>query len=200
MTYIANKLLNRIQHKRRGWVFTPKDFLDVGARTAVDKILSRLAQKGVIRRLSRGIYDTPKKHKSLGMLSPNPDDIALALSTDRKIFPSGAMAANILGLSTQVPAKTYYITNSTTRTRKVDGHTIKLKKSRITWFAHLPYHANLVLQALHYLGKDNVDDMIILKCTRILKEDDIAALHRVMKFIPGWLADTIRKISNIQHG
>ena len=200
MTYIADKLLHRIQHKRRGWVFTPKDFLDVGARSAVDKVLSRLAKKGIIRRLSRGIYDTPKRHRSLGILSPNPDDLARALSTDHKIFPSGAMAANILGLSTQVPAKTYYLTNSTTRTRKVAGHIIKLKKSRIAWLASLSDHANLVLQALHYLGKDNVDDMMILKCTRILKEDDITDLHRVMKFIPGWLADTIRKIGNIQHG
>jgi hypothetical protein len=47
MTSITDKLINRIQRKKRGWVFTPKDFLDLGTRAAVDKVLSRLTRARV---------------------------------------------------------------------------------------------------------------------------------------------------------
>lgn len=64
-------LVRRIRAKGRGWVFTPKDFLDVGIRATVDQTLSRLARKGAVRRLDRGLYDYPKQHDKLGTLSPS---------------------------------------------------------------------------------------------------------------------------------
>jgi len=50
------KLRSRIYGRGRGATFTPIDFLDLGGRDAVDKVLSRLASKGPIRRLARGHY------------------------------------------------------------------------------------------------------------------------------------------------
>jgi hypothetical protein len=52
-------------------VVVPADFLDVGSREAVDIVLHRLAKKGTIRRLSRGVYDFPKEHPVLGPLQPS---------------------------------------------------------------------------------------------------------------------------------
>jgi hypothetical protein len=48
------KLKSRIYGGRRGGVFSPNDFLDLGGRDAVDKALSRLTAKRTIRRLARG--------------------------------------------------------------------------------------------------------------------------------------------------
>ena len=73
MSTTASKIIRRIHTKQRGWVFTPKHFLDVGSREAIDQTLSRLVKQGKIRRLGRGIYDYPKQHPSLGTLSPNTD-------------------------------------------------------------------------------------------------------------------------------
>ena len=38
--------------------------------------LGRLTKQGAIRRLARGLYDYPKEHPKLGLLTPSPDDIA----------------------------------------------------------------------------------------------------------------------------
>lgn len=199
MDSVTDKITVRINRKKRGWVFTPRDFLDVGSRAAVDQVLSRLAKQGMIRRLDRGIYDYPKQSKLLGMLSPSPDSIARALAVGDYIFPSGAMAANTLGLSTQVPAKPAYLTNATNRTRRVAGQTIQLKRARVALLDNIPTSANLALQALSYLGRHNIDDQIINRCARVLTNRDLAGLHQAMGNIPGWMADTIHKIGQAKY-
>ena len=42
---IVTKVTNRIHAKQAGWVFTPKDFLDLGTRSNIDFILHSLVQK-----------------------------------------------------------------------------------------------------------------------------------------------------------
>ncbi len=200
MKSITDQIISRIKRKKPGWVFTPRDFLDVGSRAAVDQVLSRLVKKGMVRRLDRGIYDYPKQSTLLGTLSPNPDNIARAMAAGDDVFPSGAMAANLLGLSTQVPAKPSYLTNATTRTRRVAGQTIQLKRARVALLDNIPDHANLALQALSYLGRHNIDDQIISRCARVLTDRDMSGLHQAMGRIPGWMADTIHKIEQAKHG
>jgi len=43
-TSIQDKIADRLRRHGRGKVFTPKDFLDLGGREAVDQALSRLAK------------------------------------------------------------------------------------------------------------------------------------------------------------
>lgn len=117
MSTIQNTILDRIRRQGRGKVFTPKDFLDLGSRDAADQSLSRLAKAGEIQRLGRGLYHYPLINERLGIsLSPDLDEIAEALArqTGSKVVPSGAVAANRLGLSTQVPAKPVYLTDGRT--------------------------------------------------------------------------------------
>jgi len=80
MNSIAAGILKRIRVHGRGWVFTPRDFLDLGTRGAVDIVLWRLARDKTIRRLAQGVYDYPRIHKKLGILAPNPDDVAAVLA------------------------------------------------------------------------------------------------------------------------
>ncbi len=200
MKSITDQIISRIKRRKPGWVFTPRDFLDVGSRAAVDQVLSRLVKQGMVRRLDRGIYDYPKQSALLGTLSPNPDNIARAMAAGDDVFPSGAMAANLLGLSTQVPAKPSYLTNATTRTRRVAGQTIQLKRARVALLDNIPDHANLALQALSYLGRHNIDDQIISRCARVLTDRDMSGLHQAMGRIPGWMADIIHKIEQAKHG
>lgn len=75
-----SSILNRIYGSGKGSVFTPGRFLDLGSRDAVDKVLSRLVQKGTIRRLARGLYDYPEQHPIMGVLAPSPDTISRALA------------------------------------------------------------------------------------------------------------------------
>jgi len=60
MFAVADRIMRRVRGKGRGWVFTPKQFVDFGTRGSVDMALSRLAHAGDIRRIGRGLYDYPR--------------------------------------------------------------------------------------------------------------------------------------------
>jgi hypothetical protein len=102
---VDSQVLARIRQQGPGAVFTPADFVDLGPRNAVDLALSRNARAGTIRKLARGVYDLPRRDARLGDLSPTPDDVASALAgrDGARLQASGAHAANLLGLSDQVP-------------------------------------------------------------------------------------------------
>lgn len=106
----------------------PAEFLDFGSRQAVDIVLHRLVRKGTIRRLSRGIYDLPEEHPILGKLQPTPEKIVEA-SRMHSYSTAGAYAANILGLSEQIPAKVVFLTDGSSRTVKIGLTTIQLRRN-----------------------------------------------------------------------
>src|SRR5262245_26798567 len=124
-------ILYRIRGGGRGSVVVPTDFLDLGSRQAVGLALHRLAKKGAIRRLARGVYDFPKQHPVLGPLSPSADTIAQALAgRDRtRLQPAGAYAANALGLSEQVPARAVFLTDGPSRPVKIGPFTIHVRRT-----------------------------------------------------------------------
>ena len=103
---IDAQVLQRIRLQGPGWVFTPADFADLGSRTAVASALTRSKAVGTIRLLGRGLYDTPVVHPVLGQLWPAIGQVANALERKEgiRLRPSGVYAANLLGLSEQVPA------------------------------------------------------------------------------------------------
>lgn len=91
-------------------------------RTAVCKALERLVNSGTIRRLARGLYDYPKNHPDFGNFPPNYERVAQALAgrDNLKIQPFGAYAANLLGLTEQVPAKIVLLTDGANRWQEED--------------------------------------------------------------------------------
>lgn len=202
MSAIANKIMKRVRGKGRGWVFTPKDFIDFGTRGSIDMALSRLAQSETIRRVGRGIYDYPKQHTKLGTLSPNADSLAQAISRQggNQITTSGAAAANQLGFSTQVPAKTTYSTSGPTNTKSVAGRTLTLKHARAPIIVKASDRANAALQALTHIGKDRIDADMIRQLAHRLDDHDVKALIKARPRMPGWMGDIVLKIGTLKHG
>src|SRR5262249_3138686 len=123
-------ILDRIRKKGRGKVFTPKDFLDLGSRDAADQSLSRLVKGGEIQRLGRGLYHHPQVNERLGIpLAPDLDEIAEALGRQpgSRGIPCGAVAANRVGLSTQVPAKPVYLMDGRTRQVRIGSTVFQIR-------------------------------------------------------------------------
>jgi len=193
---IDNKVVSRIYGKKRGWVFTPINFLDLGSRMAVDQALGRLTKSGTIRRLSRGLYDYPVKHPDFGDLPPNYDRIAQALvgRDNLKIQPSGAYAANLLGLTEQVPAKIVFLTDGPNRKVQVGKRTIILKRTTPRNMATAGRISGLVIQALRYLKRGNIDSVVITKLRRRLSGDDKSTLMNDIRYAPAWIGNIFRKI------
>jgi len=88
--------------RRPGRLFTFEDFDDLPA-TAVAPALSRLAKRGEIKRARKGVYYAPRR-TVLGDVPPDPVVLGDAISRGRS-HPAGLSAANLLGLTTQVPAR-----------------------------------------------------------------------------------------------
>ena len=193
---IDSKVVSRIYGHGRGWVFTPNHFKDLGSRDAVASALKRHKQSGLIRQLARGVYDYPKIDPELGLLEPSIDDIAQALAgrDATRLQPSGAYAANLLGLSTQVPTKIVYLTDGRSRMVQIGKRQITLKQTTPRNMATAGRISGLVIQALRHLGSRHVDAAIIEKVKRRLSAADRKRLLTDIRYAPAWIADIIRNV------
>jgi hypothetical protein len=194
---IDDKIKSLIYGYGRGKAYTPDRFLGLGSRTAVDKALSRLAAQGTIERLARGLYHYPMIHPQLGKLLPAPEEIAKALAGREKvrIQPSGAYAANLLGLSTQVPAKVVFLTDGRSRTVMIAKMTIQLRNTTPRNMAAAGKTSGLVIQAFRHLGKEHVTQQRIDLLKLRLSREDKARLVKDIALAPTWMHPIFREIS-----
>jgi hypothetical protein len=195
---IDNKITNRIYGHGKGWVFTPAHFSDLGSRDAVASALRRYRQSGLIRQLARGLYDYPRTDPELGVLSPSPDAVAGALAGRDvvRLQPSGAYAANLLGLSTQVPMKIVYLTEGRSRTVQIGKQKIILKQTTPRNMATAGRISGLVIQTFRHLGQKHVDEDAIARLDRRLDADARKQLLMDLRFAPAWIAETMRRLGN----
>lgn len=198
MQSIAAKIKKRIYGQDHGFVFTKSHFLDFGNRLAVAKALERLADSGDIRRLARGLYDYPEKHPTLGDLPPNYQQIAQALAgrDNLKIQPSGAYAANLLGLTEQVPAKIVFLTDGANRLVQVKNQQIALKRTTPKNMATAGKISGMVIQALRYLGKDHIDEKVFVILKKKLTSDDKRQLMRDLRYAPAWIGSIFKTLQD----
>jgi hypothetical protein len=195
---VDSLVLGRIRRMRPGAVITAAHFLDLGARAAIDHALSRGARAGTIRKLARGLYDFPRRHPKLGLLAPSTDAVARALAgrDASRLQPSGAHAANLLGLSDQVPVRAVYLTDGRTRTVQIGKRAVVLRRTTPRNMATAGRISGTVIQALRWLGRRGVDDRVVGALRRRLTDDDRKQLLADVRFAPAWIADVIRRAAN----
>ncbi|HEV3439754.1 MAG TPA: DUF6088 family protein [Gemmata sp.] len=194
---IDSRILATIHGRGRGSVFVPADFLEIGSREAVDIVLHRLAKKGTIRRLARGVYDFPKEHPVLGPLSPSAEAVARALAgRDRtRLQPAGAYAANALGLSEQVPAKAVFLTDGPARSVKIGPITIQLRRTTAKNMAAAGRLSGLLIQALRELGEEHITPERREHLKRTLPADKRRELIKDLPLAPAWMHPIFRELA-----
>lgn len=197
MNSLHQSILRRLQTSAASMVFTSHDFLNLGSRVAVNQALSRLAHDGQVVRVGRGIFYLPKINPRLGIsVPPAPDDVAdaLARQTGSRILPSGATAANRLGLSTQVPAKAVYLTDGRSHRWRSGVWDIQFKHVSPRNFRPRHPISLLVFQALKHLGKDGVGDTTLAALQSTLTPDQKNALSKDSRHAPDWIANLIHRL------
>ena len=201
MGTVQDDILDRIRGQGRGKVFTPKDFLDLGSRDAADQSLSRLVKRGEIQRLGRGLYHYPRLNERLGIpLGPDLDEIAEALArqTGSRVVPSGAVAANRLGLSTQVPAKPVYLSDGRTRQVRIGNTVFQIRHAAPKELPAGSRTSAMVFQALRHLGQPAVDDQVVAQLRRALSAKQRQELLRDARYTTDWIAAVVRQIVHDQ--
>ncbi|PYU36937.1 MAG: hypothetical protein DMG54_35365 [Acidobacteria bacterium] len=195
---MQDQILARIDRLGPGKAFSAKDFLDIATRGSIDVALGGLTRKGTIRRIRRGLYDMPKVNPALGgKLSPDIDEAAQAIARRQrwKIVPEGAWAANLLGLSTQVPSKIIYLTDGPNNEVQIGRRSIHFKHARPKAMAGLEGKFALVVQALRHLGKENVGTREIETLRTKLSPQEKRRLLRDTRFGVDWIYDVAKKIA-----
>lgn len=198
MQTMRDQIVARIQRLGEGRAFSAKDFLDIGSRTTVDVALHSLTKEGKIRRIRRGLYDVPKVNPSLGgTLSPDIDEAARAIARRQrwKIVPEGSWAANLLGLSTQVPSKIIYLTDGPNTEVPIGRRSIYFKHARPKAIAGLEGKFALVVQALRHLGKGSVGEREIDTLRRALSAAEKRKLVKDTRFGVDWIYAVAKKIA-----
>jgi Family of unknown function (DUF6088) len=192
-----NKVISRIYGSRGGKVVMSSDFLDLGNLKTVAKALERLTQDGKIQRLARGVYYLPRKDPILGALLPSPMDIAkgIAASEQAKLLPTGAYAANLLGLSEQVPAKTVFLTNGKTRNLTIAPTQIELRHAEPRTLATAGRLSGLMIQALRHIGKGKIAPAQIEHLRRTIPSEERVRLIKDLKFAPVWMHSILRDVA-----
>lgn len=175
----------------------PANFLDLASRQAVGLTLHRLAKKGLIRRLARGVYDLPKQHPVLGPLLPSAEAVASALAgCDRtRLQPAGAYAANALGLSEQVPAKAVFLTDGPSRTVKIGPTTIQLRRTTPRNMEAAGRLSGLMIQAFRELGKDHVTPARVEQLKHTLPAKERRELIKDLRLAPAWMHPIFRELA-----
>jgi len=129
MRSLAKEVLTYVETQPEGTPLTAKGLLHLSNRAAIDQALSRLAREGEVMRVGRRVYVRPVKTK-YGSRSPLTEQVVEKIATARgeTIVPSGAAAANALGLTTQVPVKSVYLTSGPSRTLSIGKQSVELRQ------------------------------------------------------------------------
>lgn len=201
---VEKQVLAHIEARGRGSVFTPHDFREIGSRGAVAIALHRLTKQGILRRFGNGLYDYPKTSELVGTLSASPEEIASALAKrdKMKLHPTGALAANMLGLSEQVPMRFVYLTTGRSRTVVIPSTRpgvrdmeISLRHSSARFLDTRTEIGGLVIQALRYLGRKHFSEKEYRILSQRLPKAAKLELLQDLTPAPAWIADIMRRLA-----
>ena len=195
MESVDNKIIVKIKKAKRGSLFFIEDFLNLGTSKAVSKALERLVEKEELSRVSRGIYSRLRIDPVLGAIYPTTEEIAEAIRRRDKarIVPTGILALNALGLSTQVPMNLVYLTDGAARTIQIGKRKIVFKKTSPRNLAAIGSISSLAIQALREIGKDKVTEDEINSILRQLEKEDPYRLQHDIKLAPEWIRIIMRQ-------
>ncbi|KWS62546.1 MULTISPECIES: DUF6088 family protein [Pseudomonas syringae group] len=180
-----------LEHSRRlpeGGLVSPKEFLHLGSRAAVDQAFSRLAKGGQLIRAARGLYLASIKDQ-YKQATPLLDKVvsSLASKNQEEIVFDGLRSAEILGLSPQVPDGQVFLTTGRTRTLTVGGVTAKIRHAPRWMLALGSTTGGAVIRALAWLGERRIGE-VMETLRKQLTPIDWQALSSVRSLLPSWMA------------
>jgi hypothetical protein len=191
MTTLPESILLHARSLCEGAVVSPKEFLHLGSRAAVDQALSRLARDGKLLRVARGAYVMPVTSR-FGTRAPAPEKVvqALAAQSGEVVTTHGANAANALGLTQQVPIREVYLTSGRTRKLKLGSAEVLVKHAPRWMLALGTGPAGAAVRALAWMGPAHVGHSLAA-LRRALPPSEWQALTAGRAVLPSWMAKAI---------
>jgi Family of unknown function (DUF6088) len=199
---VSDKIVAKIK-PQNGAPVPISDLLGLGTDMAVKQSLSRLAKAGTIQRVGRGLYAWPRYSQLFHQTVPPPVHQlaeAWARKHSLKIIPFGAHAANLLGVSTQVPAKYIYYTNGHTQQVVLGGSKVKLLNRGPRTMDVRGDRAPLIFQAFKYLRAQGVTPNVIMSLQKIIRPRDRKDIRSSLSLAPQWMRPFLLRLINEESG
>ena len=198
MQSVDEKVIAKIKKAKRGSLFFTEDFLSFGSAKTVAKALERMVEKEEVFRVARGIYARLEKDPILGLIKPSTEAIAQAIAKRDKarIVPTGILALNALGLSTQVPMNVVYLTDGAKRKIDLGKRKILFKNTAPKNLSAIGKISSLVIQALKEIGKDNCTENEIQIILKQLAKEEPYRLEHDIRLAPEWIRVIMRQAIN----
>lgn len=200
MTRITNQIEN-IMSENQGKIFSINDFYNLGTKNTIKSVLYRLNEENRIARLIDGLYIKPKYSKILKEYSyPDANEVAekLADKFSWTIAPTGDIALNYTGLSTQISNEYIYISDGAYREYLYRGKKIIFKHTTNRNITSYSKELSILIQAIKILGKDNINEKHIKKLAAFsqnIKED----LKEDTLRLPFWIQEVLEEIQEVNH-
>lgn len=188
---------NKILSLPSGSVFTTSDFADVATDNNLRQITFRLENEGKIRRILPGIYDKPLYSKILDQeVAPDINAVAEAIARKNNwsIIPSGNAALNLLGISTQVPARWEYLSSGDSKDYQIGNASISFTHRADKELNRMSTKTALVIQAIKALGEENISEYVTAKFASKLSDAEKTQLLAEAKPTTAWIYEIIKKI------
>ena len=191
MPSLPSLIMTHASELPEGSLLCPSALLHLGSRSAVDQALSRLARNEQLNRVCQGVYVRPIETR-FGSRPPAVDKVIESLSSlwGETIVCSGGAAANALGLSTQVPVRSVYLTSGPSRTLKFGELEVILRHAP-RWQLVAPHRAaGDAIRALAWMGSEEVGENLEAISGKLSREelDELAAWRAMM---PAWIAEPV---------
>jgi hypothetical protein len=191
MSCLTETILTAAHTLPEGGLLSPREFLHLASRAAVDQALARLAREGVLLRVSRGLYTVPVQGR-FGPRSPSTESViqAIGAASGETVVANGAAEANALGLSTQVPIREVFLTSGRARTLQLGNRRIELRHGSKVQLSLGRRPAGMALRALLWLGQER--GTVALKQLRAtLPADEWQLIQAARKVMPAWMARAV---------
>lgn len=192
---IAERIMIQARALPEGEPLFAKQLLCLGTRAAVDQALSRLAKSGALLRVGRGIYARPIESR-FGTRPPEMGKLVEAIAEARgeTVAPHGAMAANALGLTTQVPTRSVYLTTGRSRTLNLGKLKIELQHVAPWQLTLAGKPGGEIVRALAWLGPERSQEVSSL-LKRKAPRGAIEEVARARMRLPDWMARQVGELA-----
>ncbi|MBF1418416.1 MAG: hypothetical protein HXN39_00515 [Prevotella histicola] len=191
---VIDKVKSRISHSKFGEVFFVSSFPEYDVEY-VTKLLSILEKEGTITRISKGVYVKARKTR-FGTLYPSASELVREIAKRDKaaVIATGDTAANQLGLSTQVPMNSTFLTTGSSRKLTLGKRTVTLKHGAPKNFAFKGKLIQDIVQALRSIGEQNLTPENEKQIAKLLAESpEKETIEHDLRLAPVWMRNIINR-------
>jgi Family of unknown function (DUF6088) len=171
----------------KGMIFSTREMLNYGRRSAVDQCLYRLVKTGRIIRLARGLFMTEYSDN----MPPSALQVAKekAKAFGKQILTDAVGAAQSIGLNVVGNTSITYAINGHSSSFKYEGISIHFRGICARKMSLRDDTVGLAIKALWQLGRQYCNQAVVARATNEFKRSERHQFRQSCHIMPEWMTN-----------